>query len=458
MRVPFVWAIPVACVVASVSACTQSSGGVPTESSGNTLSLETRLAVESRAGAGDDSDEVGLRARAAKGLQISPVPLRTSGLTRRQMLRVGLGSYIVNGTADCNGCHGSAAGFLAGGNPFFLDRARHVVWSRNLTPDANTGLTLTEDQFVQTIRTGKDHLDQSRMLVVMPWLIYRWMSDEDLKAVYAYLRAVPPAQNAVPPDNKSDLPLPPAVPFPGKYTDGEIDRRLPHDARSFSPRRGLAIAPRAHPADLEDLEDDELRSYALGSYIANSMSACNECHTNPDRTPDSSKINTAAYLSGGTVFAVPPPLQPVLHQVRATSANLVGEQYGFFNEPEDSYARFSAIIHTQSHADETPPRPLGFPMVLIAGNLSKVLDEDLRAIYAYVKGVPSVAGAADQPRQDYARYCQSSTDCQAGESCASNECVGKACAADIDCDTCQTCAGGACAAPATNSACLASAR
>ena len=97
-------------------------------------------------------------------------------------------------------------------------------------------------------------------------------------------------------------------------------------------------------------------------------------------------------------------------------------------------------------------------MVLIAGNLSKVLDEDLRAIYAYVKGVPSVAGAADQPRQDYARYCQSSTDCNAGESCASNECIGKACAVDIDCDTCQTCAGDACAAPATNSACLASAR
>ena len=443
MRIPFVWAIPVACVVACVSGCTQPSGAVPSESSSNTLSLENRLAAESR----DDSDEVGVKARAAQGLRISPVAVRTSGLTRRQMLRVGLGSYIVNGTADCNGCHGSAAGFLAGGNPFSLGGAG-VVYARNLT-----GLTLTEDQFMETMRTGKDHRDQSGMLVVMPWLIFRWMSDEDLKAVYAYLRAVPPVQNAVRSDDKSNLHLPPAVPFPGKYTDGEIDRPLPHEARSFSPRRGLAIAPRAHP---EDLEDDELRSYALGSYIANSMTACNECHTNPDRTP--SKINTAAYLSGGTVFGVPPPLQPVLHQVRAMSANLVGEQYGFFNEPEDSYDRFRTIIQTRSHADETPPRPLGFPMVLIAGNLSKVLDDDLRAIYDYVKGVPSVTGTADQPRQDYARYCQSSTDCNAGESCASNECVGKACAVDIDCDTCQTCAGGACAAPATNSACLASAR
>src|SRR5207253_2737402 len=189
MRIPFVWAIPVACVVACVSGCTQPSGAVPSESSINTLSLENRLAAESP----DDSDEVGVRARAAQGLRFSPVAVRTSALTRRQMLRVGLGSYIVNGTADCNGCHGSAAGFLAGGNPFSLGGAG-VVYARNLT-----GLTLTEDQFMETMRTGKDHRDQSGMLVVMPWLIFRWMSDEDLKAVYAYLRAVPPLQNAVRP-------------------------------------------------------------------------------------------------------------------------------------------------------------------------------------------------------------------------------------------------------------------
>jgi hypothetical protein len=77
-----------------------------------------------------------------------------------------------------------------------------------------------------------------------------------------------------------------------------------------------------------------------------------------------------------------------------------------------------------------------------------------------VKGVPSVTGAADLPRQDYARYCQSSSDCQAGESCASatHECFGKACSADVDCDTCQTCVAGACAIPAADSACLASAQ
>jgi hypothetical protein len=38
----------------------------------------------------------------------------------------------------------------------------------------------------------------------MPWLVYRQMSDEDLKAIFAYLRTLPPIANVVP------VPLPPA--------------------------------------------------------------------------------------------------------------------------------------------------------------------------------------------------------------------------------------------------------
>jgi hypothetical protein len=435
--------------------CTQPDTAPMKSSASEALTLESISSVQT-----EDAEAGGsaFRARSQRGLEISPVPLQTSELTHEEKLRVGLGSYIVNGTADCGGCHSSPAGFLSGGNPFFLDRAGHVVWSRNLTPDATTGMSLTEGQFFEVMRTGKDfHRDQIKMLVVMPWLIFRWMSDEDLKAIYAYLRALPPVHNLVPPDNKSDLPVPGSIPFPNLYNDGEVDRRLPREQGSFSARRGVAIAPRAQP---HDLEDDDLRSYGLGSYVANSMMACNECHTNPDRTADSRKINTPAYLSGGTVFGVPPPLQPLMRQVRTTSANLKGATHGFFNEPDDSYARFREIIRTQSHADESPPRPLGFPMNLIAGNLAKVLEHDLKAIYTYVKGVPPVTGPNDQPRQAYARFCSTAADCHAGESCsaAANECVGKACTADVECDTCQTCNASACAAPAADSACVASAR
>ena len=442
-------------VAVAALGCTQPDTAPMKSSASEALTLESTSSVETQ---DEEAGESDFRARSQRGLEISPVPLQTSDLTREQKMRVGLGSYIVNGTADCGGCHSSPAGFLSGGNPFFLDRAGHVVWSRNLTPDASTGMALTEGQFFEVMRMGKDfHRDQVKMLVVMPWLIFRWMSDEDLKAIYAYLRALPPVHNLVPPDNKSDLPVPGSVPFPKLYNDGEVDRRLPREQGSFSARRGVAIAPRAQP---HDLEDDDLRSYGLGSYVANSMMACNECHTNPDRTADSRKINTPAYLSGGTVFGVPPPLQPLMRQVRTTSANLKGATHGFFNEPDDSYARFREIIRTQSHADESPPRPLGFPMNLIAGNLAKVLEHDLEAIYTYVKGVPAVTGPNDQPRQAYARFCSTGADCHAGESCsaATNECVGKACTAAVECDTCQTCNLGTCAAPAADSACVATAR
>ena len=65
-----------------------------------------------------------------------------------------------------------------------------ISYAFNLTPDENTGIgTWTEDQFVRTIRLGK-HWGQSRpILPPMPWQVYRNMTDEDLKSVYAYLRS-----------------------------------------------------------------------------------------------------------------------------------------------------------------------------------------------------------------------------------------------------------------------------
>ena len=88
----------------------------------------------------------------------------------------------------------NTAGYLAGGVAFgpFI--------SRNLTPDQNglpAGLTL--DQFVHVMRTGED-LDKDPpqvpspdkdLLQVMPWPVYQDLTDQDLKAIYEYLRAIP---------------------------------------------------------------------------------------------------------------------------------------------------------------------------------------------------------------------------------------------------------------------------
>jgi hypothetical protein len=74
-----------------------------------------------------------------------------------------------------------------------------VSFAANLTPDQNTGLgTWTEDMFVKAIRTGK-HMGVSRpILPPMPWQDIAAMSDGDLKAIYAYLRSIPPIVNHVP--------------------------------------------------------------------------------------------------------------------------------------------------------------------------------------------------------------------------------------------------------------------
>jgi hypothetical protein len=74
-----------------------------------------------------------------------------------------------------------------------------VSYTANLTPDQNTGLGIwTEDMFVRAIRTGR-HMGVSRPInPPMPWPAYRNATDEDLKAVFAYLRTIKPVSNHVP--------------------------------------------------------------------------------------------------------------------------------------------------------------------------------------------------------------------------------------------------------------------
>jgi hypothetical protein len=86
-----------------------------------------------------------------------------------------------------------------------------VSFTANLTPDA-TGLgSWTAEQFIRTMRTGK-HLGVGRpILPPMPWYDIGQLTDEDLRAIFAFLRTIKPVQNAVP------APIPPAAgPPPGR--------------------------------------------------------------------------------------------------------------------------------------------------------------------------------------------------------------------------------------------------
>ena len=179
----------------------------------------------------DDDDNDRNESKVRKGFAIAPVPLN---LHDKDHELVGLGSYIVNAQADCNGCHsaGPQTEFAPGGNPYFgqpeaINKATYLgggrnfgkvgpppspdIISRNLTPDRTGrpegGHTFAE--FKQIMRTGvdMDHLHPNcsatittncfpppvdgALLQVMPWPIYRNMTDRDLLAIYEYLSAIP---------------------------------------------------------------------------------------------------------------------------------------------------------------------------------------------------------------------------------------------------------------------------
>lgn len=75
-----------------------------------------------------------------------------------------------------------------------------VVYAANITPDVETGIgSWNEQQFIATMRTGQHIGLRGRpVLPPMPWMNLRELSDDDLRALYAYLRTIPPMRNHVP--------------------------------------------------------------------------------------------------------------------------------------------------------------------------------------------------------------------------------------------------------------------
>jgi len=210
-----------------------------------TVSLVSLKTPRVSADPGSDRDQDERKVKI--GLDIAPVPLNLKGKDRRL---VGLGSYIVNGHADCNGCHsqGPATEYIGPGNPYLLSPpngpysgTQHVnpatylgggrdfgpfgvaselthLYSRNLTPD-KTGRPEgghTFEEFLTIMRTGKDYdlvhpnctgapdgncllpPFNGEVLQVMPWPVHQNMTDQDLRAIYEFLSAIPCIDTDIP--------------------------------------------------------------------------------------------------------------------------------------------------------------------------------------------------------------------------------------------------------------------
>ena len=109
------------------------------------------------------------------------------------------GKYLAYNVTNCNGCHtkrGSTGDFVgepfAGGSSWKHDEATYT--SANLTPDDSTGRISkwSQNAFIQRFRAGRA-LPNSPM----PWEAYQILSDNDLKALYKFLRQLPSVHNEV---------------------------------------------------------------------------------------------------------------------------------------------------------------------------------------------------------------------------------------------------------------------
>jgi mono/diheme cytochrome c family protein len=136
--------------------------------------------------------------------QYRPIPPKSD--------RVAYGEYLVN-AAVCADCHTPTddrgqpipGKDFAGGQEFRLPNGA-VIRPSNITPDADTGIgTWSEQMFVDRFKAWQDieprELDgaEQRENTLMPWKYYAGMTEEDLRAIYAYLRTLKPVINRVQP-------------------------------------------------------------------------------------------------------------------------------------------------------------------------------------------------------------------------------------------------------------------
>jgi mono/diheme cytochrome c family protein len=121
--------------------------------------------------------------------------------------KVKYGEYLV-AIAHCTDCHTpltkekmpDMSKYLSGGQHFKLSSFEVTV--ANITPDSATGLgKWTEEMFLAKFRANSSpeilSSNPGKFNTLMPWSFYGTMKDNDLKAIYAYLRTVPPLNNKV---------------------------------------------------------------------------------------------------------------------------------------------------------------------------------------------------------------------------------------------------------------------
>jgi len=260
------------------------------------------------------------------------------------------GHYIVRSVAPCASCHGdptqrvaNAAGAevpLVGGFEFAIPPGK--FYTRNLTPDSATGLGAVSDKAIaRALRYGVGHDGRA----LLPFMEMQGLSDDDLQAVVSYLRMQPPVNHPVPNHEFNTL--------------GKVIR-----ATVMSKPVGPSSTPLTHAPRGASVE--------TGRYLVESVALCWACHTERSQM-------TGALV--GPRFGGTKGFTETDDPAHSWSPPNIT------SDPETG--RLGKMTEDQFVARFRQGRILpGSPMPWQA--FSKMDEEDLRAIYQYLKTVPPV--------------------------------------------------------------------
>ena len=171
-------------------------------------------------------------------------------LAQASQQEIARGRYVFGATGGC-GCH-TAKGQPANAGGRRYDGPFGTVYSSNITPDRETGIgSWTDEQIVTATRLGR-RSNGERLLPVHPYPVFNGMAAEDLKALVAFLRSVPPVKRANQP-KRIAVPLFESV---------------------FLPAWLAAFAPRETPPPSAPTAGGP-----RGEYLVRAVAHCGECHT-----------------------------------------------------------------------------------------------------------------------------------------------------------------------------------
>lgn len=249
------------------------------------------------------------------------------------------GKYLAT-AADCLACHtGPDAKPFAGG--VALKTPFGTIVTPNITPDKEAGIgAWTDEEFLSALREGRAH-NGKRLFPAMPYPSFTLLVKDDVMAIRAYLKTVEPVAVKV----ESNL-----LPFP------------------FSLRINLAIwnlinfrAGRFEPNPKRSAQ------WNRGRYLVDALEHCGVCHTPKNLLGG----DTSAYLTGASLQGWFAPNIAPNHNGKGVDAYKDDELF--------------TLLRTGQNGKDIPGGPMA---EVIAKSTSKLTDDDLRAMIAYLKDKP----------------------------------------------------------------------